>query len=106
MMYVFLTGAALGALLEFFQALVAAGTPGANFHDMLRVRFLFCAAKHIDLERWLNGTFKILNNCQPLCSIKRLWLLTNQQKPLSFEFCFRSFLGTYKYNISSKTMFV
>jgi hypothetical protein len=33
----FYSGAALGAMLEFYQALVAARTPGASFQDMLRV---------------------------------------------------------------------
>lgn len=32
-----LQGAALGAMLEFYQALVAARTPGASFQDMLRM---------------------------------------------------------------------
>ena len=30
-------GAALNAMLEFFQALVASNVPGASFNDMLKV---------------------------------------------------------------------
>jgi len=34
----FVTGAALNAMMEFFQAVVAAGNPGLRYSDLLTVR--------------------------------------------------------------------